>query len=75
MILSLETLMGKKLNVEIRPSNSSDVKITHSDSTYLESLIGRHDFVKLKDGLDRFLHWAGEEVPSSSLRDWVSSSI
>ena len=75
MVQEIERLTGKSLKVEIHPSNSSDVKVTHSDSRYLESLIGKHPFTRLSEGLKKILAWAENSVSKDELRSWVASSL
>jgi UDP-glucuronate 4-epimerase len=75
MVHELERLTGKSLKVEIHPSNASDVKVTHSDSQYLESLIGKHSFTRLSEGLKKILAWAENSVSKDELRSWVASSL
>jgi len=75
MIQELEALTNQNLKIESRPSNVSDVKVTHSDTTLLEDLIGKHPFSRIDEGLEKFLFWAKHEASSEQLSEWVDSTL
>ena len=54
-------------------SNSNDAKKTMSDSSYIQSLIGRKPETKLEDGINKTYQWALQSDISAQLNNWVKS--
>ena len=75
MIQELESITNQKLKIESCPSNSSDVKVTHSDIALLENLVGKQPFLRINEGLEKFMLWATKDVTSDQLSQWVNSTL
>jgi len=68
----LSQFAGHQLEIEIAKSDPSDMRLTDSDSTYLLSLVGGHDFWRNEEGLRATLEWGLNSVNSRDLMEWTT---
>jgi UDP-glucuronate 4-epimerase len=53
----LESLLGKKAVLEMKPMQAGDVEITYADTSQLAERIGYHPDTTLEEGLKPFVDW------------------
>lgn len=68
----LSQLTGVPLEIERGESDPSDMRITDADSSYLFSLIGKHDFWNSEAGLQVALEWGLNSVTPKELAEWTT---
>jgi UDP-glucuronate 4-epimerase len=56
-IAALETALGKKAKLEMKPMQPGDVKATYADTTALKDAVGFAPSTPLASGLQRFAAW------------------
>jgi UDP-glucuronate 4-epimerase len=56
-IAALETALGKKAKLEMKPMQPGDVKATYADTTALKEAVGFAPSTPLASGLQRFATW------------------
>jgi UDP-glucuronate 4-epimerase len=56
-IAAMETALGKKARLEMKPMQPGDVKATYADTTALRNAVGFAPSTPLATGLGRFAAW------------------
>ncbi len=75
LISIVNTELGAKIGLLERPHHFSDTKFTCSDTTLLNSLTPRRDFINLQTGMGETIRWAKTPGISENLSNWIKSSI
>jgi UDP-glucuronate 4-epimerase len=68
----LSDYASKDLRLEEFDSDPSDVAVTNADTSYLESLIGKHAFITFQEGLKKSHDWSRDMVDLADLDEWLS---
>lgn len=74
LIAEIERQTKEKIDISVLDPNSSDSKITVASRDYLESLIGRREYIPLEEGISKTLAWATSPEVISKLSSWVQST-
>lgn len=75
LIEEIESQSGTKIVRKVTAENSVDAKKTMASTVYLESLIGKREFVNLPEGIGKFLEWTKHPKVSPNLTEWLNSSL
>ena len=74
LIESMERISADKLSYSILSRNSSDVSITCSDSSYLQSLTGIVPGVTVDEGMTEVINWTKRPDIQGKLNDWITAT-
>jgi UDP-glucuronate 4-epimerase len=74
LIKCVESVTGRKINVDQRPANSNDTQFTLASTEYITKLIGKRPETSLDIGISSVVDWASSDLVKEHLRDWVASS-
>lgn len=73
LIFQVEEITGKKIEIVQREGFREDLETTHSDFSYLSSLIGKTTFTKLAEGLELTIRWF-QEIPKERILAWIGNA-
>jgi len=65
-IVTLETAIGKKANLEMLPMQPGDVPVTYADTHKLEERINYKPKTVLKEGISAFVNWSNSYFKQSA---------
>jgi UDP-glucuronate 4-epimerase len=74
LIEGMERISADKLKYSFQSRNSSDVSITCSDSSYLESLTGYVPAVTVDEGMTEVVNWTKRPDIQGKLADWIAAT-
>lgn len=74
LIEEMERISAEKLNYSILSRNLSDVSITCSDSSYLESLTGNAPEVNVEEGMTQVINWTKRQDIKEKLKSWIAAT-
>lgn len=73
LIHELENNFSGRLQINLEKADSSDVKITHADTDYLNQLISKPTFTPLPQGLAKTIEWSKRPGITEKLIEWTKS--
>lgn len=74
LITLIKNISNREINLEHHLPDSADVAITSANSKYLESLIGRRNFLSLEEGMKLTWEWSIRQDIKKQLKQWITSA-
>ena len=68
MIAELERIIGRKINVEMRPRRAADVPHSQNDPTLLKSVFPEIEPVPFAEALEKTVEWMRTNGPADKSR-------
>ena len=74
LVREIEDVLDCSIKIDFIPSDKSDVMETNSENRYLNTLLGKQEFLPFETGIKDFITWAKMPSVYNKLPTWVNSS-
>jgi UDP-glucuronate 4-epimerase len=72
LIEVFEDQSGKRIMIEHKPEEKSDVNVTHASIEKLESYIGPINFTPIESGIEKLIRWGELPEIKENLEKWIN---